>query len=170
MSRRAVPKLFGMPQQSEIFSTREPTQRVAVAVFFLAALAASAGAQDRAAMGVSVTVSRAAPTASITRGAPTFASRGAEVTEMNSRLDVTSKASYTLRIRSELGVNEQPHDAILVRTANGQFERVEAGGSALIAHAPDSSDSRQFDLVVRLASNNSRRALTAELVTARLDQ
>lgn len=120
-------------------------------------------------MGVSVTVASAAPTARITRAAPTYASRGAGVTEMSSRLDVTSRASYTLRIRSEQGGDAQANDAILVRTSNG-FERVEAGGSALIARAPDSTDTRQLDLVVRVASNNSRRALTAELITARLDQ
>lgn len=139
------------------------------ALLLLGAASAPVAAQSRAAMGVAVTVVTAAPTASITRSASTYARRDAETVEVSSRLALVSMSAYTLRLRADSAVGGADN-AVLVRGASGRFERVANGTSALLARSTDSTDARQLDLVVRMASSTGRAALTAELVTERLDQ
>lgn len=136
--------------------------------------AAAAGAQSRGAMGVSVTVVRFAPNPTISGtalSAPRRRAGGASSVEMQSRLSIRSARSYTLNLRTDGDTTGATDAGILVRTANGRFQRVTSGAAPVVTDARGSSDERVLDIVVRVDSaRSSTQGLVAELVAARLDQ
>jgi hypothetical protein len=83
---------------------------------------------------------------------------------MNSTLTVQSRSAYTLRLRVDSS------STVLLRTANGTYERLIPGESAFVSRSDGARESRLVDMVVRFAAIGERGALTAEVLTAPLDQ
>lgn len=129
-------------------------------------LPAPSAAQARSAMGVSVTVAPAAPVATLRQSDRTYATTPSGATEMRSVLTVGSASAYSLRLRNSDG-SPASRDAVLVRMADGTFAPIQ---SAMIASAQVSSQPRDLDLVLRLAPSAARSTVTAELLSAPLDQ
>jgi hypothetical protein len=127
---------------------------------------APAGAQQRAHMGVSVVVAPAAPSAFLSGQGMSMARRSSSEIEFHSTLSVTSGTSYTLRLRSD---QEPGTGDVRVRLADGTFATVPAGGTTELSRHNGAAAARPMDLVVKMAQRESPAALTAELVSARLD-
>lgn len=123
-------------------------------------------------MGVSVTVVQFAPNATISGGALSAPRRtGAASVELQSRLSIRSAASYTLSLRTDGESSGGPDAGVLVRTANGSFQRVMSGAAPVAIESRGSGDARALDLVVRVDSaRTSTQGLVAEFVAAGLDQ
>lgn len=148
----------------------------AAAVFALTAPMTGLQAQGRGAMGVSVTVVSFASSATISATAFSAHRRsGVSYVDLMSRLSISSQTAYSLRVRSETEGPSMVDGNVMVKSADGHFQRIAAGASPVLASAAGPSEMRALDLVLRVdAARNAgllvAGLLVAELITARLDQ